>query len=530
MNKQRNKSRGQRPSTKKRNYKENYDEEFKGQRTSCASNDVAWYARTPEILNASANIGFSRTVGMPDGNNIIPPGVMVLPFVSSIGGFNYTGINQAANSIYSYVVHANSRNVSYSSADLMMLLLAGKEVFNGIANLIRAYGLMLQTNQENSYLPKALLIGCGLSYESVKQNYSHMLYDINRLIADSRQIWLPNIMPVVTRQFWMSTSIYMDSDNTKGQYYMFAPAVLRIFDEKTDPTKPTLNAHPDWNIDVLHTWAQAVEVVDDLIKALVESESRGVIFGDILKAYGEENIFKVEFIDSNYTTNIVYDQEVLSQIENSTSASRYGFKYTESATVIQINNSTNTITEIQNTHDVAIPTEHPYYIFPEKSLLNFHFKGQPTAAQIMVATRLMALGNAPTVLSNTGSKNYITGTMPKMCGTEYILSPYFIQYYVNSDSGAILSKSTIFDRSLTKELVSVTIDKFLKSIASVANFDWAPMITYGTYSGNSDTKFGTFTPTDYLSDVDNYIVLTQSEVQRMHNCAILSEFGVPVLA
>lgn len=500
---------------------------FKGQKTTNRSNDVSWYSRSPELLQAAANIGFSYTAGTPDGNNIINPGVMVLPFFTSIGGFFASPINQASNSIYTYVVHANSRNVSYSSSDMMALLLAGKEVFVGIANLIRVYGLMLKTNQENRYTPQALVTGCGIAFGSAKSNYNKMLYDINNLIAQSRQIWLPNVMPVVTRQFWMASNVYQDSESVKGQYYMYVPGTLRYFDETSYSSGIRLIPDPDWDPYTGMTWDTAVGVVQNMIDKLVNSESRGVIFGDILKAYGEENIFKVEYIDSNYEVTPVYDQEVLSQMENSTSIGRYG-TFAQCASIIAVNNSSNLISEIQGTLDTAVSTARPTYNFPTDGILNFHFKGQPSPEQVMVATRLMAVGNSTTVMNNSGTQNFVTGTMPRICGTEWIVQPYIITNSIDDDGTYTIGKDG-FPRLLTAATVSSDVDTAITRLAKFTNFDWAPLCMYGSYTGNTATALGTFTPTRYIGDIDNYIVLPQSVIYRMHQAALLSEFGVPVL-
>nr|QXV86447.1 capsid protein [Rat picobirnavirus] len=495
-------------------------------KTTPKSNDVSWYMRSPEIANAAANIGFAQVTGLRDGNNIVVPGVMVLPWVGSLGGFNdgriHNAVNQAADAIYSYTVHANSRNTSYTSADMMMAILAGKDVFVGISNLIRVYGLMLKTNQENTYLPEALLRGCGFTdMVDLRSNYSHMLYDINDLISQAKQIWIPNVMPILQRQFWMSTNVYMDSESVKGQYYMFVPAVLRKWDDTTSSQGTSLQVINTWNPLSGMTWSQAVQSIQTLINALMDSEYRGVIFGDFLKAYGEDNLFKLNYITSDYEVEAVYDKEVLTQIENSTSILGSFSTPTANAGAIIQNASMGYIAEVQS--EVGNLASQARQSFPSSGTINFHFKGQPTSADIMIATRLCAVGNAALGGPDLGNPTRIIGNIPAYCGTEYVVSPYTIKYNANG----LITTTRFATHYLMSEYNSSS--EAMSVITNNSAFDWSPWLRTVSVSGGSPTQLPTVTTDGYIADVDNYVVVTQAELRRLHISAIMSEFGVPVL-
>lgn len=111
----------------------------------CRSNDVLWYAKTPELLRSAASIPFSTTLGTKPEFTIptAVPGVLQIDWAPTVGGMEARPINQAANSIYSFTVHANSRNYSYDPADQMKMIIAGMQVFSALAAGIRAYGVML---------------------------------------------------------------------------------------------------------------------------------------------------------------------------------------------------------------------------------------------------------------------------------------------------------------------------------------------------------------------------------------------------
>lgn len=525
MNKNRRVVRKQ-PRKDSRQKRVNFDNtrEDKFIKDESSSNAYAWYAKNKQLADSAAMLGFSQTTGMPDANGVTNPGVMVYPFVTSIGGFNSRMIYQAANQIYSYTVHANSRNVSYSASDQMALILAGKEVFVGISNLIRVYGLMLLTNQENSYLPRALVEGCGITYPSARSSYNQMLWDINSLIADSRQIWLPNVMPVITRQFWMSTHVYMDSESNKGQYFMYVPSCLRYYDETTSSDGAMLVPEQGWDPGNPITWAAAVGIVRDMITKLLNSESRGVIFGDILKAYGEDSIYRIEFVDPNYTVTPVYDKEVLSQMENCTFMAR-SISAPNAASTIKVNTGSGLITEVQgggsgSALGLSTSAENA---FPVTPILNFHFKGQPTPEQIMVATRCTAVGNAFNVdTSNNG------GNLPRSCGTEWIYAPFILKYGPLTDGGQTISRVYLVQQFKDVLWTTNAVTNWQR-ITEHMKFDWSPVIYAVTQTGESTTSYGNISIYNYCGDVDNYIPITEAELYRMHYTAMLSEFGVPVI-
>lgn len=488
------------------------------------ANDVSWYAKNTQLLESAASIGFSQTTGQPDGNGLFVPGVMQIGWVSSLGGFYTDPINQAKDSIYSYTVHANSRNTSYGAADEMMLILAGKEVFIGIANLIRVYGQMLKTNQQNKYLPKAIVTACGIDYDDAVKSYHKMLFDINLLIADSRQIWIPNFMPVITREFWLASNVYMDSESEKGQYYVMTPVGLRIYDETGSSNGGRLIPCTDWTPYSLMTWDNAVAAIRSMIKALINSEDRGLIFGDILKAYGEENIFRIAFLDSNYESIPVYDKEVLTQIENC-SPIYLGTRVDSPNTYVtnfSQNPNNGLISEIQPVMDAGFGNQANRF-YRDTCHINFHFKGQPSAADIMVATRLAAIGNAALAGPDLSNPTTIVGNYPNTCGTEYVLETRI--FYYNSVGGELQTQRCSWFLITNGTVQGSNVDQ----IGRISTFDWAPWVYLGTQTDQTNTSIGTINVTGYIADVDNYLIVPRSVLRRMHNTAILSEFGVPVL-
>lgn len=473
-------------------------------------NAVQWYKRNPEMASAAARIGFSHTTGAPykfRGKAVFVPGVMAFHFRTGLGDIQ--AVNQAKDSTYSYTVHGNSRNTSYTSADQFMFIYAGKEVFMALAHGIRAYGVMTKYEQENAYLPKALLAAMGFNPTDLQSNYYRMLFDLNQLIAQAKQIWIPNEIPVIEREFWMCSHIYMDGESEKSQFYMYVPANFYTIQETSSTSGTSLAASTAWNIEAgNYTWAQYVSMVQGLIQALVDSEDRGVIFGDILKAYGAERIYRVNEIDTSYEVTPVYDEEVLAQMSNITAAFW--------PNVPQITQDPNNGTVAYNSQGMAAPVANVNRLFPEQTLLNYHGKGQPSEDWVLVASRMTTVTNS--VTAATGSDfNVFPGTS----ATEYCTNMTVYQFSTTSTAA--------FTKTQFKSLWSTSAAPTFDALCAYSMFDWAPPL-YMT-DGNLPT---TATPatrpgiTNVFSDLENAVLLDSSELARLHNACVYSEWGVPI--
>lgn len=481
------------------------------------SNDVAWYANNPELLRAAASLPFSTYAGQPFpyAQSTSVPGVCALTWSPVVDAGYDAPINQAANSIYSFTVHANSRNQSYDAVDEMLLILAGSQVFAGLALGVRAYGLMRNYSQLDKYTPAALLQASGFDADDLQKNYSKMWFDLNELIARSQQIWIPNTMPVTQRWFWMNSNVYRDAAGAKAQYYIFTPDLFYKYDESGSSAGGQLVPVQWFNATTPNTWNQYMELMRGMISALIDSQDRGIIFGDILKAYGADKLYAMASMPVDYTTTPVYDTEVLTQIENATI---YGFN--KPSNIVQ-NPDSNILEQQWTTY--AIPTNvAPWNAAIGKyglgrTVLNMHTPEFPTPAQIMVATRLKTQGLR--VLSKPTANTMII--VPDAVGTEVVTSAR-IYYYNYNQSPASLANVQLTYSSLTGILGTM-----------VSACDWCPWF----YFVPDETTLPSFEVGNVierpwnatLGDFDQFTYVNTVDLKEMHRTAVYSEFGVPVI-
>lgn len=486
-------------------------------------NDIAWYASNSELLKSAASMPFSTTIGLPifrENGLTMPavPGVMAIYWEPFVNGGDRSAIQQAANSIYSYIVHANSRNYNYNAPDLMLMILAGIDVFKMLGVGIRAFGAMQNFEQQNYYTPKALLAAMGFDYDDLRSNLSKMWFDLNELIARSKQVWIPNVMPVLERWFWMSTNVYMDASSVKAQYYLFVPASYYVFEEKTSSTGSSLSANiwaiPTTGSPNLKTWAQYLTIMNTMIDALLNAEDRGIIFGDILNAYGADKLYALNAIAVDYKTVPTYNAEVLTQIENCNCVDC-------SVQGIQQDANGNLMTVSSQVYTSTLNT----YRFKTQAIINFHQTTPPTPEQIMIATRMMALG--ATVQSVTGSgEDQTVQILPTAAGTEF--GKFIEVFTLNWSTGVpvVEAHQMAQEFGFSSSGVAVLDRKF----TDWAPFDWAPWL----YAMNTNPSV---TPTvgmelgkpisKALGDFDNYGEMNIPTLQKMHTTAVYSEFGIP---
>lgn len=506
-------------------------EEDEGFKKTNKCNDVKWYANNPELLRSAASLPFSQTTGqllpfMPKSWATSVPGVMGLYFVPQLGGGELDAINTAKDELYSYVVHANSRNTSYNASDLMLTVVAGAQIFAALGSAIRAYGIMRTFDQRNKYLPKGLIAALGFDYEDLKSNLSHMWFDINELIARSSQIWIPNTMPILDRWFWLNSNVYMDSASVKGQYYVFVQDGFLGFNETTYDTGTalewmksdgTLTSTPSQRYSnkslANHTWADFMKMINGMFSLLLDSEDRGIMMGDIMKAYGAERLYALSPITSDYRIVPVYDQEVLTQIENTVpNALMYSdIQQTADGKIVKNANFTS----------INVPAN----VLPKLAVLNFHTTEVPTPEMIMVATRLMNLGII-------GYKSPITNTnvfRVAAIGSESVVEIHYISYDYSKNPALI---DTQYRCRLTSTDATSADTVFRTCFAELA-FDWSPwlylvdnstlpsaIVDGQDYSNNIEAAVG---------DYDNYTVIDSDSLIKMHNTAMYSLFGVPII-
>lgn len=289
-------------------------------------NDISWYQKNPDLLRAAGNLSFANALGsgidLTNANCTAKlandeqriPGIAIVHTITGPGLSRdaTSGVNIAMRNLYSFVRHANSGHSNYDPVDLMLYLLAMDEAYMVYYRAVRAYGAMFTFNTVNRYAPKALVEALGFDYEDINSNLATFRYAINAFAARINAYAVPTNMPLFKRHAWLFSSIYTDENVSKAQIYAFSTDHYRIYDEKY--AKGGRLVAKAWKSKLkVNEW---IEVANSVAGPITTSEDLGIISGDLIKAFGKENLHQLAMLADNYVVLPTYVPEVMDQIHN----------------------------------------------------------------------------------------------------------------------------------------------------------------------------------------------------------------------
>lgn len=504
--------------------KSDYDEEVKKSDPKKSSyNDASWYAQSPQLLKDAASISFNTALGnkidLTEGtpypgirhtNNGLDsiPGVMAFNVICGPGVSkdNSSAVNIAARNIYSFVRHKNSGHANYDSPDLMMYLLAMDSVYAMFNDLKRAYGVLATYSAYNRYMPSAVLAAMGYDFDDLITKMPQMRYYLNAIANKINTLCVPSTMSYMIRHSWMFSNVYLDSNDPKGQMYVFRMAGHHAFDEiGSIPAKLSYIEH-----ELFETLEDRMAHLDSALSNIIESEDFNIMSGDILKAYGESGLFRVLGVDENYTVLPVFNPEVLSQIENITI-------FPGEAFTLDITQDPNYNTILWDPMFGANK-----YGYDLARILNVH-DGATDPANVMVATRLM-YGLRDIAYDNGG---HWMSFRVHDCGSEIISGASIYYFGCNIPNTSTWGIQHIdFDMVVQFE-TTVSATAQYKIVTMLSQFNYHPLVYIMEIPGDvlSVTKENAKV-SGFMFGVDHYTIADNATLGRMHQTAILSEFGI----
>lgn len=526
-----------RPNTqKKRNFhggKKSFKPDEKDERISSRKcNDPSWYIREGQLAKDVASFSFNTALGNPItleidnvggsdvvGNTFEMPGIMRLHTIPSVG-FSENGsspINLAAKNLYSWVRHANSGHSNYDSPDLMMYIVAMDSLYAFIWHLQRAYGTARVYSQKNRYIGDALLTAMGFIPSDVRANLANFRSYINMLIVKASAFCTPTSMSLFSRHTWMYQGIYKDEDVEKSQFYLYVPDFLYAYNETSggpgfcEPVACLAKDTPSsYYIENQTRSIGGWEMIGDyMISKLVSSEDINIMSGDIRKAYGENGIWRIGLVPEDYACVPIYSGEVLDQIHNTVFTGyfpRYVDDYTDPTQL-----GAYSIKSFEIYQDPLNP-DNPILCKPQFAMASGtsveHIcdmeENEPSPERVLVGTRNMIHGTT-TKYTVSGNSYFITemdsfgSDLCLFADVLTLASNGGISYYPMYSDHRAYVKADIFTR-----------------------FHKAPL----TYK--FDDTSGQHVLEEVLGEVGDFILMDKSDIDKMHQSAILSMLGVPV--
>nr|UDL14544.1 MAG: putative capsid protein [Hubei picobirnavirus 52] len=517
---------GQNPKNSRVNRRTSRGGARSGKTSGCRyshDNDPAWYGKSPALLRDAASLAFSNVTGNPiRWSNLFTstleqsmPGILALNWFPSYFSTNEAtasmqneALNVSGKNIYSYVRHANSGSANYDWQDLMLTIIAADNVFSLLAMGIRAYGVAMQWEQKNRYTPEHLLSAMGFDANSVLKDLAGFRYRLNLLIQKSSVIWVPTNMPIVARHFWLNSNVYMDNLSAKAQFYLYRMIGYYTFENTTSTSGGKLKFNkmlPEMTAD------DYFRLVNAAMEILITDEDAGIMFGDMLKAYGKENLYSVSTIDENFRVVPSYSQEVLLQIHNAVAAP-VSMKESElSSYDITQNIDTGTLNppHWKTREGATQAARNALMAVGQTSMLNFKGSETPDPSMVMVATR-----SRNTILSVAAPENGVSA-MEMLTGSE-IITEFSIRKLEEGGLNKRDINTVVFNNN--------TAGLYIQAVAELSKFDWAPIVYVVKISDSPLTN----TLEGVYGDIDNYTILTPHEIDKMNQTAIMSELDVPI--
>lgn len=512
-------------SNEKNTKKDRYDSK-EVTKDNAKYNDPSWYIREGQMAKDVASLSFNNALGVNFNmnqelsGNVTPanayvgtlPGIFVINTAPSFGA-TYDGrspINVAAKNIIGFIRSYNSGAKNYDSPDLMLMLGSMDGIYALIAHFMRAYGTARVFSHTNRYIGDALLYAMGFNADEVRQNLANFRAYINMLITKASAICTPNIMTIYARHFWMYSGVYKDEDIDKAQMYLYRPNIIWSYEEGDGAgylkaNAVGANATSNGIVPTLWSLTEWETFADSCMNKLLNSQDIAVMSGDILKAYGEGNLWKLSLINEDYAVIPVYSNEVLDQIHNTT--------FVGNAVTGGITSSSSAVNFDLSGLDVtqkASGSGDPWLYFQPQFIkqtatswtrmcdLN---EGEPTPERVIVATRNMVMCSMLSVAST-----YVSTLATS--GSDLCLSGSVVQYGTNG----LLTSELLFGSDVTTAT---------GSYSALRKFKRSPIM----YRMSSAQGGGTLQAIE--GEIDNYTLVSFDDLRRMHESALLAMLGVP---
>lgn len=294
---------------------------------------------------------------------------------------------------------------------------------------------------------------------------------------------------------WLYTNIYQDAPVSKAQLYFYTPAYFYEFQPRTAETGGQLSpvylsiGEASLTGSRLVNFEHLQYLCNRLIQPVVTDEDMNIMSGDILKAFGADNLVKVITISSDYSVVPTFNIEVLTQIQNTVAV---GKPDEDSAIICQEGG----VIKFNPRFTCENPSSHPAIYSPLDYYHGYIFNmpvDNPTPAAVMVASRNTVRLRLSSTSTDTGAKHYRLHS----CGSEYCVHVRIGKYAEN----IVPSSSTKYwdyYMSLISMADQDSTDAALKAISDIDKFGMHPTFV----AVNRADQW------NVIGDMSNYTIMT----------------------
>ena len=502
---------------------------------SCGKNPVDWYISNDQLARDAASLPYnvmtgqvfdlkkSQTDSGAYGTSAFP-GICKISFMTSVGYSESatSAINTASRSIYSWVRHQNSGHSNYEAPDLTIYIMGMMEVYAAYFEACRVYKIAMTYKLTNRYVPKAILDSLGVNATDIMNNLAQFRAGLNLVAAKISCMAVPNNFTTFYRHAMLLSNVFLDSDTDRGQYYVFNRSHYRVYDA-TGTTGGYLKTMA-YKANLTHK--DILDTLNTMMDAILSDEDMNIMSGDILKAYDMSSLYSIPNIEEEETISFVFDESVLSQIENAVCQfdelkEPAGATYTG----LDISQKDGYILHTPTMAGKDNGTTATYWMI---KMLNYYVVNShidnPDYKFNVEATRLMNIA-----VPNADKSQYkIYSGSELLTGIKY--------YYLSrsSDDDKIYLSSTDYTSNIfalsSDEAWPVRTDSVLFRCLIEECFDWHPfsyILDHGAFHEATAGNLNQLYPP--AGDVKTYAVVDENVIKNLHDVVLLAQFRTKLL-
>lgn len=500
-------------------------------------NDPAWYATDPAILRDAASIPLSWPIGtnldldIPitsdthGTNKYVIPGVCAIQLNPSVGRAETASdpINIAAYSTYAFVRYANSGHVNYDAPDFALYLVAMSQVYSFINMAMRIYGSAMTYSQKNRYLPNTILEAQMADADNIRDNLANFRYGLNVLINKTASFAVPANMPFFDRQAFLYQNIYCESDQIKDQMYLYVPEMFFQFTYNYDGAG--MLDEKIWSTDAFkkYTFDEILKYGNELLDPIIASESMNIMSGDILKAY-KGNILGLASMSEEYTLIPTFNPLVLEQMKNAVPVGRAQSRYVkQDATHSFLIHEPRVVWRVTDGEDAQLKLQEAVRILEgNKFMMTAASEGTP---EIIIENTRLCVGADDFVIVTP-----LSSQVELYTGSEYASEVHI--YTKDPDTLTSMVYTYDYINVIRSSAAGPNLEDLAKGfgIASLLQkFAFAPSVIIAHLEEVTADDWH-YVDYDVLQDINNFGILDNQDIQKMHEAAIMNELHVPSIA
>lgn len=523
-----------------------------GTKVKKGRNDPSWYMTNPIIKTQIASYPFGyptgtaiNLAGISNSDKYSMPGIMRINYTPTYGAgaSNVDPINIAAKNLYTYINSRNSRNPSYDANDLMLYIVCVDSAITFHSYMKRLYGSLNLTNIQNRFLPKGLVESAGGNFEDLSKNIKDFQAYINQYAMNIRTLVMPTEMSITQRHRYLTEGFYVDTDSKKSQMYVFVPDTYYVFNLDQDMAGKAVGTQLFSNTGTgTLSFSQIVTMGNNILDGIRYRWGEAdfnTISADILKAFGDERVYNVDYIDDAYTTWAIDDPWMHGQIQNLTC-----FGPLTTCNIVQSQDKNFLITNYEIEKNFTFPKDFITNLnvdkFYESDRLVNSYNDTVSEDEVLELTRLVNIPN--TVLDPSSST---TGKMTLTfddCASEIATSLYLYEInagvmeiagpYITHTLNIANMNPDVQGEDATRQYVGAfeRIHTYFNEAANLSQFRYHPYINllsaYRVSSDSSNTPRSARVNVVPLGDTQNFTKLTKRDVSMMNTNIMFHMFAL----